>query len=83
MLELIKELTGSHISHKKMGWPKIPMDSVLYSEQQYLTIYDKPSECVYCSKLSARKQSKYGCDRCGGVHLCSYPCFEKYHTNLV
>ena len=80
MLELIEELIGSHTSRKKMGRPKIPVDSVRYSEQHYPTMYDKPSECVYCSKPNARKRSKYGCDRCGGVHLCCYPCFEEYHT---
>ena len=83
MLELIEELIGSHTSCKKMGRPKTPVDSVCYPEQHYPTIYDKPSECACCSKLSARKQSKYGCDRCGGVHLCCYPYFEKYHTKSV
>ena len=83
VLELIEELIGSHISRKKMDSPKIPVDSVQYSKQHYPTMYDKLSECVYCSKLSARTQSKYGCDRCVGVHLCCYPFFEKYHTKSV
>ena len=69
VLELIEELIGNHTSCKKMGKPKLPVDSVHYSEQHYPTIDDKRSECVYCSKPSARKRSKYGCDRCGGVHL--------------
>ena len=63
-----------------MSRPKIALDSIRYSEPHYPTMYDKPSECVYCSKPSARKRSKYGCNKCGGVHLCVYPCFEKYHT---
>ena len=83
VLQLIEELIGSQTSRKKMGRPKIPMDSVRYSEQHYPTMYDKPSECVYCSTPRARKRSKYGCDRCGGVHLCCYPCFEKYHTKSI
>ena len=83
VLQLIEELIGSHTSRKKMGRPKIPMDSVRYSEQHYPTMYDKPSDCVYCSAPRARKRSKYGCDRCGGVHLCCYPCFEKYHTKSI
>ena len=58
-----------------MGKPKIPLDSIRYSEPHYPTMYDKPSECVYCSKPSARKRSKYGCNKCGGVHLCvNTPC---------
>ena len=80
VIQLIEELIGSHTSRKKMGRPKIPLDSIRYSEPHYPTMYDKPSECVYCSKPSARKRSKYGCNKCGGVHLCVYPCFEKYHT---
>ena len=58
MLELIEKLIGSHTSCKKMGRPKIPMDSVHHSEQHYPTMYDKPSESAYFSKPSARKQSK-------------------------
>ena len=55
VLQLIEELIGSNTSRKKMGRPKIPMDSVRYSEQHYPTMYDKPSECVYCSTPRARK----------------------------
>ena len=29
-----------------MGRPKIPLDSVRYSEPHYPTMYEKPSECV-------------------------------------
>ena len=55
VLELIEELIGSHTSRKMMGRPRIPMDNVRYSEKHYPTMYDRPSECVYCSKPSARK----------------------------
>ena len=51
---MIEELIGSHTPRKKMGRPKIPLDSVRYSEPHYPTMYEKPSECIYCSKPNAR-----------------------------
>ena len=44
-----------HTSHKKMGRPKLLVGNICYSVQNYITMFDKPSECVYCSTPSTRK----------------------------
>jgi hypothetical protein len=39
--------------------------------------------CVVCSKDGQRRESRYGCSDCVGVHLCIDPCFGVYHKRSI
>lgn len=74
-IQLAKELIGSYTSRKQRKYTKQQM-SDRYVGRHFPERSNKRRLCLQC-----KKQTIYICDVCKG-HLCPFPCFKQYHSNL-
>jgi hypothetical protein len=81
-IDLMKELAN----HAEKGGSSGDLSKNEMEEEavgHYPFMFDSTRDCGYCSigeeRKIHRKSSKYGCKQCK-VHLCVFPCFEKFHA---